>query len=54
MYLGQEQNQEPCVGAGVFLNFLFFYIIICNMGLAGKTGPGTPSAPICPVRNAYR
>lgn len=41
MCLGQEQNQVPYVGAGVFLTSLFLYIIICNVGLAGKPGPRT-------------
>lgn len=45
MHLGQGQNQELYVGAGVFLTFLFLYIIICNVDLAGQTGPRTLSAP---------
>lgn len=45
MCLRQGQNQELYVGAGVFLTSLFLYIIICNVGLAGKTGPRTLSAP---------
>lgn len=57
MSLGERQNQVPYIGTGVFLTSLFLYVIIFDVGLAGKTPQGLClllASALCPARNAYR